>query len=170
MTSRRVLICSETTPAARKPAQARPAPRPKRRVRVEAIQSVESGVEVVAGGLGLGLGGGVTWALLRVGVVGGLGVIVGGGCMDWVCDGGGVGVGGVGEEEEEEAERWSLVSGWERREGEPMAAMSTTVSVLPELHPNGFLSRYYPHYIFQDFSMEIKNKNKSESKNHFLPQ
>lgn len=30
------------TPAKRKPAQARPAPRPKRRVRVEAIQSVES--------------------------------------------------------------------------------------------------------------------------------
>lgn len=125
-TSRRVLICSETTPAARKPAQARPAPRPKRRVRVEAIQSVESGVEVAAAGLGLGLGGGVlvTWARLRVGVVGGLDVIVGGGCMDWVCDGGGVG--GVGGEEEE-AERWSLESGWE---GEPkMAAMSTTVSV-----------------------------------------
>lgn len=41
-TSSRVLICSETTPTARKAAQARPAPRPKRLVNVEAIQSVLS--------------------------------------------------------------------------------------------------------------------------------
>lgn len=41
-TSRRVLICSETTPKARKPAQASPAPRPNLLVKEEAIQSVES--------------------------------------------------------------------------------------------------------------------------------
>lgn len=41
-TSRRVLTCSETTPTARKVAQARPAPSPNRLVKVEAIQSVES--------------------------------------------------------------------------------------------------------------------------------
>uniref|UniRef100_A0A9I9EMG2 Uncharacterized protein n=1 Tax=Cucumis melo TaxID=3656 RepID=A0A9I9EMG2_CUCME len=38
----RVLICSETTPTARKAAHARPAPSPNRLVKVEAIQSVES--------------------------------------------------------------------------------------------------------------------------------
>lgn len=41
-TSRRVFICSETTPNARKPTHARPAPRPNRLVKEVAIQSVES--------------------------------------------------------------------------------------------------------------------------------
>ena len=36
------MICSETTPTARKAAHARPAPSPNRLVKVEAIQSVES--------------------------------------------------------------------------------------------------------------------------------
>lgn len=50
-TSKRVLICSETTPTARKPTHARPAPMPNRLVRVEAIQSVDSAL--VLGLLGL---------------------------------------------------------------------------------------------------------------------
>ncbi len=45
----RVLICSEITPAARKPAHARPAPSPKRLVKEEAIQSVVSTVERLVG-------------------------------------------------------------------------------------------------------------------------
>lgn len=36
------MICSETTPTARKAAHARPAPSPNRLVKVEAIQSVDS--------------------------------------------------------------------------------------------------------------------------------
>lgn len=40
--SKRVLICSETTPTARNATHERPAPMPKRLVKVEAIQSVES--------------------------------------------------------------------------------------------------------------------------------
>jgi hypothetical protein len=41
-TSKRVLSCSDTTPTARKPAHASPAPIPNRRVSDEATQSVES--------------------------------------------------------------------------------------------------------------------------------
>ena len=50
-TSRRVLICSETTPTARKAAHASPAPRPNLLVKEEAIQSVESAVVIGVAGL-----------------------------------------------------------------------------------------------------------------------
>lgn len=50
----RVLICSETTPKARKAAQASPAASPNLLVNVEAIQSVLSGGLVAAGFTGLG--------------------------------------------------------------------------------------------------------------------
>lgn len=51
----RVLICSETTPTARKAAHARPAPSPNRLVNVEAIQSVLStGGLLLAAVTGLG--------------------------------------------------------------------------------------------------------------------
>lgn len=53
-TSKRVLICSETTPTARKPAHARPAPMPNLLVKVEAIQSVDSAVLVLVAAAGLG--------------------------------------------------------------------------------------------------------------------
>lgn len=71
--SRRVLICSETTPTARKPAQARPAPRPNLLLREEAIQSVDS---AAARGLCLGSGaegegGGATAGAARDGSCGG---------------------------------------------------------------------------------------------------
>ena len=49
-TSRRVLICSEITPIARKAAHARPAPSPNRLVKEEAIQSVVSTVVAGFGG------------------------------------------------------------------------------------------------------------------------
>lgn len=48
-TSNRVLICSETTPTARKATHARPAPMPNRLVKAEAIQSVDSAVVLTAG-------------------------------------------------------------------------------------------------------------------------
>lgn len=96
-TSMRVLICSEMTPTARKAAHARPAPRPKRLVKEEAIQSVVSTVVVGLGGFGSR-------------------TVTGGCCSDEVVvnlgDGGGLGGcelgGGVCEEEEK---RGVLVSG-----------------------------------------------------------
>lgn len=45
------MICSETTPTARKAAHARPAPRPNLLLKVEDIQSVVSAVVAVAAGL-----------------------------------------------------------------------------------------------------------------------
>lgn len=70
-TSNRVLICSETTPTARKATHARPAPMPNRLVKAEAIQSVDSAVVLTPGfcsaalvaadgGGGGGCGGGST--------------------------------------------------------------------------------------------------------------
>jgi hypothetical protein len=86
-TSKRVLSCSDTTPTARKPAHASPAPIPDRRVNDEAIQSVESATPACFGlaaaaaccgcactecrcfcGSGCSLDGGWFWAIAGRGV------------------------------------------------------------------------------------------------------
>lgn len=102
-TSRRVLICSEMTPNARKPTQARPAPSPNRLVKVEAIQSVDSTLVVELAGLeafcccitladtGVGCSDEVALSCCP-----GCGVC---GCEGGFCDGGGGG-GGVCDDED----------------------------------------------------------------------
>jgi hypothetical protein len=110
----RVLICSETTPTARKAAHARPAPRPNRLVNVEAIQSV---VSPLVAELPAGLAGFCCCTLTEAGSCG---------CSDELllscgdgfgCEGGigGVGGGGVCDDEE----KLVLVNGWERNGGDP---------------------------------------------------
>lgn len=86
-TSKRVLSCSETTPKARNPTHASPAPMPNRRVSDVATQSVESAPDAAAAGARLGLACG--WACMGCCCVG-VGV---GGC----CSGGGWALGGRGD-------------------------------------------------------------------------
>lgn len=86
------MICSETTPSARKAAHARPAPRPNLLVKVEAIQSVESAVVT---GVVAGLVGFCCWPLTDAAAGGSEDVILKGGVGDCGCEGG-VGGGGGG--------------------------------------------------------------------------
>lgn len=116
-TSRRVLICSETTPKARKPAQASPAPRPNLLVKEEAIQSVDSAVVDRRAGLLLGFccctlaagagDGGSEEVALRFWDGGGVC-----GCGGWF---GGWEGGGVCEDKE----KLVLVIGWDTNGGDP---------------------------------------------------
>lgn len=112
-TSKRVLICSETTPKAKNAAHARPAPRPNRRVRDVATQSVDS--TLVAGLMGLwlcalrGTGSGCCsdeGATLDCGCEGGVGCFDGGG-------------GGVGADCGEDEKCGVRVMGWGRHGQEP---------------------------------------------------
>lgn len=118
-TSRRVLICSEITPTARKAAHARPAPRPNRLVNVEAIQSVVSTlvVEVAAGLVG--------FCCCTLAETGGCSDEFVLSCRDGAGDSGceGCGVGEVGGGVCDDEEKWLvLVSGWERNGVDPKKA------------------------------------------------
>lgn len=105
-TSKRVLICSETTPNARKPTQASPAPSPNLLVNEVAIQSVESTLVLLA------LEDELEASTAFIGFC--CSAFTGSGTGD--CWGGGGGGGGACDDEEM---WWVLVSGREKMGGEP---------------------------------------------------
>lgn len=104
-TSKRVLSCSDTTPKARKPTHASPAPIPNRRVSDDATQSVESAEPPAARFAGRGLAGAASCACA---------------CIGCCCCGGGCSEGGwaLGGREDGAQETWGLATGRAKKAGE----------------------------------------------------
>lgn len=156
-TSRRVFICSEITPTARKPAHARPAPSPNLLVKLEAIQSVLSTVAGLARFCCCTLAAGAGCsdeAVLSCGD--GVGDC---GCDGWFDEDGGGGGGGACCDEEN---WWVVVIGCERNVGDPKkVAILCLIKICDEINENillesmrVFCSPPYPLYVIIKCKLE----------------